>query len=192
MGKILIFIFDGMTECEITFISHLLALNGGKEIVTIAYEDKMIKSSAGFLYKPERLVRDVINDDVEGLIISGGWYGDTREELLILINKLNAEGKLLGAICGSGTVFLAKAGVLKDVKYTTPVAEWTKKHIDVFGEKDPFPRENFISERIVIDKNIITALGNAFIDFAIAIYDWFNLFESQEEKDDFIKDIKGL
>lgn len=82
--------------------------------------------------------------------------------------------------------------MLHNVKYTTPVIEWSEKHIEVFGEKDPFPRENFISERVVRDSNIITAQGAAFVDFAIEICDWFNLFEDQEDRNNFSKNIKGL
>ena len=175
-----------------TFITHLLGADAGKEIITMAYEDKIIKSRSGFLYKPTRLVTDALNEDVEGLIICGGWYGDVRNELIQLICNLNLERKLLGAICGAGTVFLAKAGVLNNVKYTTPIVEWTQKHIDVFGEKDPFPRENFILERVVRYENVITAQGIAFIDFAIEICDWFNLFENQEDRNNFVKSIKGL
>jgi len=192
MGKILVFVFDEMTDYEITFITHLLSTDAGKEIITIAYENKIIKSRSGLLFKPARLIIDVLNEDVEGLLICGGWYGDTRYELIQLIQNLNSERKLLGAICGAGTVFLAKAGVLNNVKYTTPIVEWTQKHIDVFGEKDPFPRENFVLERVVRQENVITAQGIAFIDFAIEICDWFNLFESQENRNNFAKNIKGL
>lgn len=191
MGKILVFIFEDMTDYEITFITHLLGTDANKEIITIAYEYKIIKSRSGLLYKPAKLVADVLLEDVDGLIIPGGWYGDTRPELITLINKLNTRGRLISAICGAGTIFLAKSGVLNNVKYTTPVVEWTKEHIEVFGEKDPFPRENFVQERVVRDRNIITGQGIAFIDFAIEICDWFNLFENQELKDKFAKDIKG-
>lgn len=192
MSKILVFIFDEMTDYEITFISHLLGADAGKEIVTIAYEDKMIKGRSGFLYKPSRLVDDVLDEEVEGLIITGGWYGQTKPELMKLINNLNSKGKLIGAICGAGTVFLAKAGILNNVKYTTPIVEWTQKHIEIYGNEDPFPRENFVSERVVRDRNIITAQGTAFIDFAIEICDWFNLFENQDDKENFSKNIKGV
>lgn len=34
-------------------------------------------------------------------------------------------GKILATICGTGTVFLARAGVLNNIKYTTPIVEWT-------------------------------------------------------------------
>lgn len=192
MGKILVFIFDKMTDYEITFITHLLNTSANKEIVTIAYEDKIIEGRSGILCKPSKLVFDVLNEDVEALIIPGGWYGDTRSELMELINKLNSKGKLISAICGAGTVFLAKSGILNHVKYTTPAVEWTQKHIEVFGEKDPFPRENFVLERVVRDGNIITAQGTAFIDFAIEICDWFKLFENQEDKDNFSREIKGI
>lgn len=192
MNKILIFLFDGMTDYEITFLAHLLNVDAGKEIITISYEDNLIMGKTGFTYKPSKLVKDVLNEDVEGLIIPGGWFGDTKSELMELINNLNSKGKLIGAICGAGTVFLAKAGILDKVKYTTPVVDWTQKHIDVFGEKDPFPRNNFISQRVVRDRNIITAQGIAFVDFAIEICDWFKLFDNQEERNTFTNNIKGL
>lgn len=192
MGRILVFIFDGMTDYEITFITHLLNTSADKEIITIAYEDKLIEGRSGFLYKPSGLVSDVLNDEVEGLIIPGGWYGETRPELINLIQSLNSKGKVIAAICGAGTVFLAKAGILDNVKYTTPASEWTKKHKEIFGEKDPFPRETFIEDRVVRDKNIITAQGIAFIDFAIEICDYFNLFESKYDKDNFYNIIRGL
>lgn len=192
MNKILVFIFHGMTDYEITFISHLLNSDAGKEIITISYNDYMIKGKTGFIYKPEKLVKDVLQEDVEGIIIPGGWYGETKPELIELINNLNLKGKLISAICGAGTVFLAKAGILNNVKYTTPAVEWTQKHVDVFGEKDPFPRKNFIPQRVVRDRNIITAQGIAFVDFAIEICDWFKLFENQEERDAFANNVKGL
>ena len=118
--------------------------------------------------------------------------GETKPELIELIINLNLKGKLISAICGAGTVFLAKAGILNNVKYTTPMVEWTQKHVDVFGEKDPFPRKNFIPQRVVRDRNIITAQGIAFVDFAIEICDWFKLFENQEERDAFANNVKGL
>ncbi len=80
---------------------------------------------------------------------------------------MNVKRKLLAAICGSGTVFLAKAGILKNVEYTTPVTSWTQRYVEIFGENDPFPRENFVWNRVVRCKNVITAQGIAFIDFAV-------------------------
>lgn len=191
MGKILVFIFDGMADYEITFINHLLCTDAKKEIITISYEDKIIKGKSGLLYKPEKLINNIIGEDVEGLIIPGGWFNKFHSNLIELINKLNSEGKLLAGICGTGTMALAKAGVLNNVKYTTPIKEWTEEHVYKYGEEDPFPREMYTEQRVVRDSNIITAQGVAFIDFAVEICEWFNLFESKEEKKKFINIMRG-
>ncbi|MDV4151677.1 DJ-1/PfpI family protein [Clostridium sp. AL.422] len=192
MGKVLIFIFDGMTDYETTLISHLLCADAGKEIIPISYDDEIVKGRSGFLYKPKKIIDDILDDDIEGLIISGGWFKNIKSEFIELIKKLNSEGKLIGGICGAGTLALAKSGVLNDVKYTTPIVEWNEEYVLRYGEEDPFPRENFILERVVRDKNIITAQGAAFIDFAVEICDWFSLFESEEDKNNFINIIKGI
>lgn len=191
MNKILVFIFDGMTDYEVTFITHLLSTSGNKEIITFAYDKNSVKGRSGFEIIPSRELEEISNEEVEGIIIPGGWYGDFRPALIELIKDLNKKGKLLAGICGAGTVALAMADILEKVKYTTPAFQWTEKHKGIFCEIDPFPRYNFINERVVRDKNIITAIGPAFIDFAIEICDWFNLFESDEEKVNFIKEFLG-
>ncbi len=192
MGKILVYIFDEMTDCEITFITHLLCKDAGKEIIPISYRDEQIKASSGLIYKPVRLITDVLEEDVEGLIIPGGWNGEVQPELIHLIQKLHFQGKLLGGICGAGTIYFAMSGVLANVRYTTAATEWTQRHMQVFGVQDPFPRQNFVSARVVRDKNIITAQGIAFTDFAVEICDWFGLFGNQQERDEFVKEVKGL
>ena len=64
--------------------------------------------------------------------------------------------------------------------------------IQNLNESDHFPRHNFILDRVVRDGNIITSQGYAFIDFAIEICDWFGYFEDEDDKNGFIKVIKGI
>ena len=187
MGKIAVFLFDNMTDYEITFLTHLLKVDAGKEIVTISYEDKIVRSASGVMYRADMRVKDVSDGEIDGLILCGGWFGEVRSELIELIQKLNAKNKLLAGICGAGTFFLAASGVLQNVTYTTPITEWTDKHREVFGKSDPFPRENYVQSRVVTDKNVITAQGIAFLDFAVAVCDWLGLFSSEDEKNSFQK-----
>lgn len=191
MKKIFVFIYDDMADFEITFITHLLGADLGMEIVTISYEDKLIKSKSGVIYKPSKLIKNVLEEDADGLIIPGGWNGEIRPELIELIQNINSKGNLLGAIC-AGPRFLAKAGVLDNVSYTTSIVDWTETHKKDFMEEDPFPRQNFILDRVIRDGNIITAQGTAFIDFAIEIVDWFGGFDDEEDKNAFTKVIKGI
>jgi|LGOV01.1.fsa_nt_gb putative intracellular protease/amidase len=191
MKKILYFIFEGMADYEVTLSMHLLGADAGMEVVTIAYEKSEIKSRSGVIYKPHKKVSEVLDEEVEGLIICGGWYGEVKEELSKLITRLDKDDKLLAGICGAGTFILAKTGVLDNRKYTSSVVEWTEKHISIFGSKDPYPRENYEKNRVVRDRNVITSVGEAFVDFAIEICDWFSLFENNEEKKEFISYMKG-
>ena len=191
MGRILYFIFDGMTDYEVTFSMHLLGADAGMEVITVAYENSDVVGRTGAIYKPHKKVEEVLTEDAEGLVICGGWYGEMRPELERLIVKLDQEGKLLAGICGAGTYLLAEAGVLRNKRYTSPISEWTEKHREVFGAVDPFPRENFVETRVVKDGNVITGLGHAFVDFGIEICDWFNLLEDERERAGFVNIIKG-
>lgn len=187
MKKILVFIYDQMADFEITYATHLLGASAGKKIITVGYEDKVVRSKCGVAYMPDQVIKNIeVDDDVEGLIIPGGWNHEVREELISLIRALNEKQRLLAAIC-AGPRFLAKAGVLDQKKYTTSLTEWKDTHRELFKEEDPFPRESFQMARVLTDRNIVTAQGYAFIDFAIEICDWLSLFNTKEEKDDFAK-----
>lgn len=189
MEKILGFIYDDMADFEMTLALNLLAYNAKKEIIMIAYENRPVVSGAGLLYQPHCLVNDALEmSNVHGLIIPGGWNDEQSEELSKLIQKLHSENKLLAAIC-RGPSYLARAGVLDNVKYTTSYSEDLVKEL---GVQDPFNRNNFLQQNVVRDEHIITADGNAFVDFAMEILDYFSIFEDEEEKNKVASIYKGF
>jgi putative intracellular protease/amidase len=94
----------------------------------------------------------------------------------------------VSAIC-AGPQYLAKAGILDNHKFTTTL---TVEYFESQGKKDFFPRHNYLKQNLVRDGNVITAVGNAFVDFAIEIGDWFKLFENQQEKEETLKHFKAL
>ena len=89
MGKIAVFIFEGMADYEITFAMHLLSADAGKDILTISYSGECIKGRSKFTYKPDKALNDIDYKEIEALIIPGGWLNDIRPELLALIKVLN-------------------------------------------------------------------------------------------------------
>lgn len=187
MGRLLCFIYEGMVDFEMTLACHLV----DKELITISYESKIIRSKSGICYYPICTVKEALNyADIDGLIIPGGYNDEQRYELTELINKLNNHGKLLSAIC-AGPQYLARAGVLKGKKYTTTLTEDKLKEYFPLVTEDPFPRDTYVNENVVRDTNIITAVGNAFVDFAIEIGDYFSNFKNEEEKKAYAKHYKG-
>lgn len=191
MEKIYVFIYDGMADYQISFVSHLLSEEVGKELITIAYDDTLVKGQSGIMYKPNKTVKEVVNEDAAGLIIPGGYNPEVRNELIDLIINFNNKNRLLAAIC-SAPRLLAKSGILDKVRYTTSALPWTDTLKEKFRENNPFPIHNYVCERVVRDNNVITAQGIAFVDFAIEICDWFRIFESIEEKKDFFTVVRGI
>jgi len=182
MDKILVFMYDDMADFEITYATHLLGHELSKQIVPCAYDNKPIKSKGGMIYMPAITVAEAVVEDYAALLIPGGWNIVVKDEMLSLINKFFNSDKLLAAIC-AGPMFLAKAGILAKVKYTTSIVEWNQMRREQFNnEDDPFPRENFINTRVVRDKNVITSKGISFVDFAIELVDYFGQFKVEAEK----------
>jgi putative intracellular protease/amidase len=188
MGKVLCFVYESMADFETTFACYMLARHGEKEIINIGYENKPVKAASKIHYMTDMTVAEAINlEDVEALIIPGGFERVCKEELKMLIQQLYNNKKLICAIC-AGPEFLARAGILENHSYTTTLDENEFKKL---GVEDPFPRKNYLEEKVVIHENIITAKGYSFIDFGIAIMDHFNIFEDAAEKESFAKTCKG-
>ena len=191
MQKILLFLYDEMAEFEIILAAYFLNTEKAGEIIPIGYDDTVV-GTAGLTYRVNTTVKEALAmEDIAGLIIPGGYRCDLRDELKELILRLDREKKLLAAIC-AGPQYLARTGVLKDRSYTTSLRTWSEADKQRFGGADPFPRETFRAQRVVRDNNIITAYGDAFVDFAAEISDYFGLFVDDDDRETFLRDIKGI
>jgi 4-methyl-5(b-hydroxyethyl)-thiazole monophosphate biosynthesis len=181
MGRLLFLIFEDMADFEVVFALTLMRVEGNKKIVTISSEKRPVRSIAGLTYVPELTTSEAGRlADVDGLVLPGGNTVEQREELTRLIVNINEQNGLLAAIC-RGPVFLARAGVLFGRYYTTTYSE---KATTDLGIKDPFDRSKYRDEDVVVDGNIITAKGDAFIDFGLEIADYFGLFNSEAKKEE--------
>jgi putative intracellular protease/amidase len=189
MAKVLCFIYDQMADFEVTLALHLIDTRSKLEVVTVGYEIAPIKSQAGFTYVPEMTVVDAANiSGVEALIIPGGPISTQPPELTALIQKIHNEGKLIAAIC-FGPQYLGRAGILDHHPFTTSCSE---EKIASLRVPDPYPRRNFINQRVVQDRNVITAQGRAFVDFAFAVSDYLHVFQDRAERDELWRDYKDL
>lgn len=187
MGKILCFISDEFADFEITLALHKIRNVGKKDVITVGYNCELVVSESGICYKPDLTLYEAIKlDNIEGLIIPGGPIRNQQEELTELILKLDQEEKMIAAIC-NGPQYLGRSGILNKCKFTTSCSI---DRIKALGLVDPFPRQNYVNNRVVTYKNIITAKGRAFVDFSFAIFDYLDIYQGQySEKEKLFKDI---
>ncbi len=178
MGTVLCFVPARFAEFEITLALHVLRDIGEKKIVTVGYTQEPVTSFNGL-----RCVADITLEeaaalpDVEAFLMPGGPICERNEALVSLIQKLDRQQALLAAIC-FGPQYLARAGVLNAHRFTTSCRP---DHMKALGLPDPFPRAHFVEDRVVTDGNVITAQGEAFVDFAFAIAGALGLYAAHEE-----------
>lgn len=187
MGKILCYIYDGMADFEISLLLHRLRNTGKREIISVSENKLKLTAQSGLRYLPDLRIDDVeISDELEALIIPGGPINNEQNGICQLACEMLKREKLVAAICFAPQ-FLGRAGILDRYMYTTSCS--TEK-IQNLGCKDPFNRKNYVQSRTVVDRNLITAQGYAFVDFAKEVCACLNIFDSKQQEYEQIDRIK--
>ncbi|MBP3544572.1 MAG: DJ-1/PfpI family protein [Lachnospiraceae bacterium] len=200
MGKILCYIYEEKADFEISLLLHRLKNAGAREIISISETTAPVTAQSGLTYIPDRAIEDIVwaeasassEDrvslaDVEALIIPGGPINNEQNGICPLARTVAEQGKLLAAICFAPQ-FLGRAGILDSYQYTTSCSE---AKIAQLGCADPFNRENYLFQRTVVDRNVITAQGYAFVDFALEVCRYLKIFTSPEQEYDQLVKIKA-
>lgn len=200
MGKILCYIYEEMADFEISLLLHRLRNAGAREIISISETTAPVTAQSGLTYIPDKTIadimlteQDVISEnsvllaDIEALIIPGGPIDNEQNAICPLARAVAEQGKLLAAICFAPQ-FLGRAGILDSYQYTTSCSE---AKIAQLGCEDPFNRENYVFQRTVVDRNVITAQGYAFVDFAIEVCRYLKIFTSPKQEYDQLGKVKA-
>jgi putative intracellular protease/amidase len=175
MGKILCYIYQEMADFEISLLLHRLKNKGEKEIVSVSDDLSLITAQSGLTFKPDKSIDEITDvSDIEALIIPGGPINNEQNEICPLVRQMVDHGKLVAAVC-FGPQFLARSGILEKYHYTTSCSP---EKIVQLKLEDPFNRTNFVMSRTVVDKNVITAQGYAFVDFALEVCRYLGTFET--------------
>lgn len=182
MNKVLCYIYEGMADYEISLLLHYLKNIGNRKIVTVSENKQVITGQTGLRFVADVSI-EALNtpkalEEYEALVIPGGPINNEQNAICDIVSKMEKRGKLVAAIC-FGPQFLARAGVLEEHDYTTSC---TEEMIAQMGCKDPFNRKNCKNVRCVVDQNVITAQGHAFVDFAEAVCDYLEIFENPEQR----------
>ena len=162
MKKVLCIIYPNFSLYEITTLTSTLALSSGVTIDYAASEYSIVISEDGLPCQPTKTLEQIRIEEYSCVILPGmvNIGPALRDEKLISFLRDLGERDVLIAAISSAPLLLAKAGLLKDTKFTDGI--W-QNFFDYF---EFLPRENFQSKLVVQDKNIITAIGFAHQEFA--------------------------
>lgn len=162
MKKVLCLIYPIFSLYEVVGLTSTLALSFGVEVDYAGSDRNVIRSEDGLVCQPTRTLDEVVIEDYSCVILPGmiTIVPALQDEKLISFLKNLTEQDVLIAAISSAPILLAKAGLLKDTRFTGGI--W-QNFFDYF---EFLPRENFKAQAVLQDNNIITAVGFAHQAFA--------------------------
>lgn len=163
--KIAVMIYPYFSLQEITCLTSCLTLWDEGEISVFAASKDIMMSEDGFQVIADKTFDEFNCDDYDCLILPG-----IINPIPALFDKKNIEflsslvGKdILIASISSSPILLAKAGLLDECKFTCGLFEEMIEYFDFI------PKQNIEHRPIMKDKNVITAIGFAFREFAVEV-----------------------
>jgi len=180
-------VIPGYADWEPAHAIAELRRHGGYRVEVVGLTDAPVESMGGMRVQPSRSLDTVDPADVAVFILPGGdrWEDSPLEpELAALLNRLDAAGVPLAAICGA-TVAVARAGLLRGRRHTSNGRAYLAQHAPGYtGGAD------YVDAPAVRDRGLITASGLADVEFAAELFNelgvlsesdrgvWLDLFRS--------------
>ena len=158
--KLLVPLAEGFEEVEAVALIDVLR-RAELDVVVAALEGDSATGSHGITLQADAALGDLELDEFTGVVLPGGMPGTTNlmedARVLALVQRLNAEGRLVAAICAAPLV-LDAAGVLAGLSFTS--------HPSVAPRLSAPPSE----ERVVVSGNIATSRGpGTALEFGLAL-----------------------
>ena len=160
----MVLLYPEFSEYELSVALSIL-MQGRKKITTVGLTKNSIRGESGLICIADLTVEEVDLNEIDSVLLPGCMDVITlinEEALIDLVKEAASKDMVIAAISSSPTL-LAKAGILKDRKFTVGMPEEGRTKLGIFEEK------NYSDELVVRDGNIITARGKAFIRFGISL-----------------------
>ena len=184
--KIHIFIFEGFSDWEISYLTPEIKKSSAYEPIFISKHETPIRSMGGMLIIPDISLNLVDVNEIEMLILPGGeaWDKHDDNEINDLVLELHRRNKHIAAICAA-TAYLCDMGLLDAVKHTSNDISYLKWVVPKYSTDS-----NYVNIPAITDGNIITAGGVYPIEFAKEVFQaiklkseddiekWYQLFKN--------------
>ena len=125
MKKVLCIIYPNFSIYEVVGLTSTLALSFGIEIDYVGSDRNVIRSEDGLACRPARTLDEVVIEDYSCVVLPGmiTIVPALHDEKLISFLRSLKQQEILIAAISSAPILLAKAGLLKDTKFTGGVLQ---------------------------------------------------------------------
>jgi protease I len=82
----------------------------GAEVLTAAMDLKPLHGKNGLTIQPDTEIKSLKADELDGLVIPGGWAPDKLRRFSVvtdLVGEMDKQGKVIGIICHGGLVAIS-------------------------------------------------------------------------------------
>lgn len=161
--KIGIFCFPGFAEFETVLCSFYLR---EQEIISLSLDEEIIESLERQKFHVDMRIGDADPESFDLLLVPGGDSSKCfeNEQLRVFFTKALKSGCRIAAICG-GSELIASLGLLKGKKCTGDTTGVSKRD----DTNKYYEDAEIVDANVVIDGNIVTGQGQAFIQFAVEV-----------------------
>lgn len=173
--KIALFYYDGFSEFEIALVALFFRRY---DLVATALQDREYRSEECQRFCVDMPLRDLDPASIDLLVIPGGEPAHLlgSDELKRFIGELLAGDKKVAGICG-GASLLAGFGFLEGKRCTGMSSGVRPVHPSFQYYAGALPCD----EPVVVDGSLITAQGQAYVEFALELVRQMGLYANEEE-----------
>jgi putative intracellular protease/amidase len=171
--------FDDFSDLQVVVAVGQLADSG--RLIPIAPEDRPYRSESHQVYLPAATLAQMPPEEVDVLLIPGGDVTPLLADpvLLRLVKRVCARERIVAAIDG-GVVLLGRSGVLSGRRFTCCARD---REPDRDTLEQYFANAVYTGAEVEVDGPVITAQGQAFVEFGIEVADRARCYPTPTERE---------
>ena len=169
--KIAVLLYPACSLQEITTLTSTLCLSFGQSLDYLASEKKVYTSEEGLQVIPDFTFKEVQGVVYDCIILPGTlepFVSLYDSRLISFLERVDTKRTIVAAI-SSSPMFLGKAGLLRSRYYTGGL------YMELVEYFSFLEKENFLHQPVVKDKNVIIAIGFAYVEFSQTVLDALGL-----------------
>lgn len=170
MTTIVTILTDGYADWETAILNAAARQHMGVQTLFATPGGRPVTSAGGLRVTPDMAVDDIAPQAIDAVLVNGGtaWSQPDAPDIGAVLRAAHTAGKTVAGIC-DGTLTLARAGLLDDVRHTSNSTE----NLGPTGYGGAALYQD--QPRAVVDGRIVTAPGTAPVTFMGAVLETLGL-----------------